>query len=111
MSPLRQALADYLAVRRALGYKLAYAEKLLGQFVSYLEDAGAFTITTADAVAWATLPGGSPWRHAQRLSMARGFAAHLHAADPAAEIPPALLIRPRRRGPLPTCIPKTRSAR
>jgi integrase/recombinase XerD len=34
MSPLRQALADYLAVRRALGYKLAYAEKLLGQFVS-----------------------------------------------------------------------------
>jgi integrase len=95
MSPLRQALADYLAVRRALGYKLAYAEKLLGQFVSYLEDAGAFTITTADAVAWATLPGGSPWWHAQRLSMARGFATHLHAADPAAEIPPALLIPAR----------------
>ena len=46
MSPLRQALADYLAVRRALGYKLAYAEKLLGQFVSYLEDAGAATVTT-----------------------------------------------------------------
>jgi hypothetical protein len=31
MSPLRQALADYLAVRRALGYKLAYAEKLLAR--------------------------------------------------------------------------------
>jgi len=61
MSPLRQALADYLAVRRALGYKLAYAEKLLGQFVSYLEDAGAARVTTAGAVAWAVLPGGSPW--------------------------------------------------
>ena len=88
MSPLRQALADYLAVRRALGYKLAYAGKLLGQFVSYLEDAGSTTITTADAVAWATLPGGSPWWHAQRLSMVRGFATYLHTTDPAAEIPP-----------------------
>jgi integrase len=95
MSPLRQALADYLAVRRALGYKLAYAEKLLGQFVSYLENAGAGTITTAEAVAWAVLPGGSPWWHAQRLSMARGFAAHLHATDPAAEIPPPHLIPAR----------------
>ena len=95
MSPLRQALADYLAVRRALGYKLAYAEKLLGQFVSHLENAGAGTVTTAEAVAWAVLPGGSPWWHAQRLSMVRGFAAHLHAADPAAEIPPPHLIPAR----------------
>jgi integrase/recombinase XerD len=61
MSPLRQALADYLAVRRALGYKLAHAEKLLGQFVTYLENAGATTVTTANAVAWAVLPGGSPY--------------------------------------------------
>jgi integrase len=95
MSPLRQALADYLAVRRALGYKLAYAEKLLGQFVSHLENGGAGTVTTAEAVTWAVLPGGSPWWHAQRLSMARGFAAHLHATDPAAEIPPPLLIPAR----------------
>ena len=29
MSPLRQALAGYLAVRRSLGYKLARPEKLL----------------------------------------------------------------------------------
>ncbi len=32
MSPLRQALAGYLAVRRSLGYGLARPEKLLGQF-------------------------------------------------------------------------------
>jgi integrase len=95
MSPLRRALADYLAVRRALGYKLAYAEKLLGQFVSYLENTGAATVTTADAVAWAVLPGRSPYWHKQRLTVARGFAAHLHAADPAAEIPPAGLIPAR----------------
>jgi hypothetical protein len=29
MSALRQALADYLAVRRSLGYKLDHPEKLL----------------------------------------------------------------------------------
>ena len=101
MSPLRQALADYLAVRRALGYKLAYAEKLLGQFVTYLESTGAAAITTADAVAWAVLPDGSPYWHSQRLSVVRGFAVHLHAVDPASEIPPAGLIpaRPPRAVP------------
>jgi hypothetical protein len=29
MSPLRQSLADYLAMRRALGYQLDRQEKLL----------------------------------------------------------------------------------
>ena len=42
MSPLRQALADYLALRRrSLGYKLERAEKLLCQFIDYLEERGA----------------------------------------------------------------------
>jgi hypothetical protein len=35
--PLRDQLADYLALRRALGYRLARPEKLLGQFLDYLE--------------------------------------------------------------------------
>ena len=95
MSPLRQALADYLAVRRSLGYKLAYPEHLLGQFIAYLEDASAGTVTTAHALGWATLPGGDAWWHAQRLSMARGFAQYLHTIDPAAEVPPAGLIPAR----------------
>ena len=40
MTPLRQALADYLRIRRALGYKLERAGKLLPQFVDYLEQIG-----------------------------------------------------------------------
>ena len=40
MSALRQALTEYLAMRRALGYKLDRAERLLGQFVSFVEDRG-----------------------------------------------------------------------
>ena len=59
MNALRQALVDYLAMRRALGYKLARTEKLLAQFLSYLEDRGECQLTTRAAVAWATLPAGA----------------------------------------------------
>jgi len=101
MSPLRQALAGYLEVRRALGYKLARPEKLLGQFISYLEAAGATTITTEHALGWATLPAGDASWHASRMSAVRGFASYLRTIDPSAEVPPADLIpwRPRRATP------------
>lgn len=90
MSDLRHALESYLFIRRTLGFKLARAELLLTDFVGYLERNGSDTITTADALAWATLPpnGASAW-WAQRLSVVRGFARHLHAVDPAHEVPPA----------------------
>ena len=55
---LRDALEDYLALRRALGFRLAAPARLLGQFVGYLEARGASTITTADALEWAVLPAG-----------------------------------------------------
>ena len=44
-TPLRQELADYLALRRALGYRLARPEKLLNQFLDYLAHHGASRIT------------------------------------------------------------------
>jgi hypothetical protein len=37
---LREELADYLALHRALGYRLARPEKLLGQFLDHLDRAG-----------------------------------------------------------------------
>jgi integrase len=93
---LRQAIADYLAVRRSLGFRLARPEKLLSQFAGYLEQAGATTVTAEHALAWAVLPGGHPSWHAYRLTVARGFATWLRTTDPAAEIPPAGLIPARR---------------
>ena len=93
VTPLRQALADYLSVRRALGFRLDRAEKLLSQFISYLEDRDAATVTTEHALAWATSPGGDPWWHVLRLSAVRPFATWLRTLDPAAEIPPPGLIR------------------
>ena len=54
---LRDALEDYLMLRHALGFRLASATRLLGQFVSYLEARGTSTVTTSDALASPLLPG------------------------------------------------------
>src|SRR5260370_12427720 len=92
--PLRETLEDYLALRRALGFRLATAGRLPGQFVSWLEARGASTITTEGALAWAVLPAGaSPAWQAIRLAAVRGFAAYLHRTDPPVQGPPAGLIR------------------
>jgi integrase len=99
---LREELADYLALRRALGYRMARPEKLLGQFLGYLEQISAEVVTVEAALDWARLPagGGSNW-WAYRLSAVRGFATYLHALDPAHEIPSPELLpqRPRRASP------------
>jgi integrase len=92
---LRQAAADYLKVRRSLGYKLARPEKLLGQFIGYLEQAGAVAVTTEHTLAWSVLPGGDASWHAYRLSVIRGFAAWLATIDPDAQVPSAGLIPAR----------------
>jgi integrase len=104
---LREALADYLALRRALGYRLARPEKLLNQFLDYLhhtcadEDAEVVTVTVA--LDWARLPAGSDGSNwwAYRLSVVRGFATYLHSLDPVHEVPAAELLpqRPRRAVP------------
>jgi integrase/recombinase XerD len=77
---LRQALADYLALRRALGFHLVSAGRLLEQFLDYLDNAGAATVTTEHALAWAMQPAQAS-RHwwAIRLRAVRGFASYLHA--------------------------------
>src|ERR1035438_8580383 len=86
---LRDSLEEYLALRRALGFRLKAAGRLLDQFVSWLEDRGTSTITTADALEWATRPAGASqaWQSI-RLSMVGGFAAYLHGTDPSVQVPP-----------------------
>ena len=93
MTALRQSLEDYLAVRRSAGDKLESVARMLSSFVAFAERAGAGTLTTDLALSWATQPQqASPIWLAHRLSAVRGFAAYLHALDPAAEIPPADLL-------------------
>jgi len=98
VSALRAVAEDYLRVRRALGYKLEVQGWLLGEFITYLEQTAAATITIDAAVAWATSPAAADRSYwAQRLSVVRQFARHLQTIDPACEIPPASLLpfRPR----------------
>ena len=47
MSFLDHAAEDYLRVRRALGFKLEMAGRLLPQFIDYLQSVGEPTITTS----------------------------------------------------------------
>ena len=98
MSSLRTAADDYLAMRRALGFKLGMQGHLLLQFIDYLEGCGLETVTTDAAVAWATSPtdASSVW-HAMRFGVARRFAVHLHLLDPRCELPPPDTLPERQR--------------
>lgn len=93
MSALSADLAEYLALRRSLGYKLERAGEVLSDFVAALDEAGAEHITVALALEWAMRAPNpdSTWR-AQRLGMARCFARYLHAIDARHEVPPPGLV-------------------
>ena len=56
MNALREALRDYLELRRGLGYKLEDAGLQLPRFFDFLETRGASHITTALPVEWAQQP-------------------------------------------------------
>ena len=94
MSALRDALAAYISLRRALGTRLKEPAETLGQFVDFIEKEGATFITTERAIRWATQHDWvqhNTW--ARRLSMVRGFASWLSTSDPRTEIPPKGAIR------------------
>jgi len=98
MSQLSGHAADYLELRRALGFKLEKEGRLLPDFAVFAEAAGAGTVTIDLAVRWAAKPEGtSPVWAAQRLSMVRGFARCLQTVDPATQVPPADLLPARTR--------------
>ena len=89
MSFFHDHIAAYLNARRALGFKLAYPGRVLPQFASYLQAAGARTLTAELAVAWAGLPEGiAPICYSHRLGAVRGFARYLKTIEPATEVPP-----------------------
>jgi len=93
MSRLRELVADYLRLRRSLGYKLVEHERFLNQFLDYLEQKQVTTITAENALAWAKLPAGAnPRWHGARLSAVRGFAAWAQAFDPDIQVPPTGLL-------------------
>lgn len=102
MTTLREALARYLEVRRALGTKLREPGVALAGFLDVLEREGATFITTELALRWACKPQGvQPATLARRLTAVRGFAAWVSALDPRTEVPPRGILPARRRRPKP----------
>lgn len=78
MSPLRQYLCDYLTVRRTLGFKLYRAEKLLEQFVTYIEARGGAT----SAHTHVPRMGHSAGKHSSELAGETAFAGARFCSSP-----------------------------
>ena len=102
MKTLREAVGDYLAIRRCLGFKLKKHQRFLEEFALFLEQEGTSQITSRLALLWATQPQhiqASEW--AARLSVVRGFARYWSATDATTEVPPVGLLpyRPGRAKP------------
>jgi integrase/recombinase XerD len=79
-------LDDYLALRRAAGFKLKGAECRLRRFVRFAEKRGDTHIKVDTAVAWAGT-GRSPHDRHVRLQEIAIFARHLRAEDARHEVP------------------------
>lgn len=102
MTGLAKALDDYLAIRRALGFKLHQTARELPKFVRFVEREGATSLTTALALRWAQEDSkASSVTHSDRLGMVRRFAAWRSAEDPRTEVPPARLLPRRYQRPTP----------
>src|SRR5882672_5407564 len=98
MSAMRDALTQYVSLRRALGTQLKEPATTLGHFVEYVERDGAEFITSELALRWAMEPKlvqRATW--ARRLGMVRRFASWLSTIDPRTEVPPRRLLGGRRR--------------
>lgn len=102
MNTLRQAVEEYLSMRRDLGFRLREAGKGLLDFTAFMEQHRASYITSALALAWAQQPSNvQPAHWARRLSFVREFARYRSATDPRTQIPPQGLLpfRPKRARP------------
>jgi integrase len=93
MNTLREALQDYLALRRGLGFKMRDAALLLPRFVAFMEERQALHITTRLALEWVQQSKTVQLaERARRLVFIRGFARYRSAVDPLTEVPlPELL--------------------
>jgi integrase/recombinase XerD len=93
MRQIRQAVEQYLRVRRALGYKLLVEGRMLAQFATFLDERGQDHVTTDAAQQWATAPAGAATQWwAARLTVVRGFARFQAGFDKRTEIPPTGLL-------------------
>lgn len=98
MSPLRRALKRYLRMGRGFGFRYNKEERLLDDFIDFMEAAQATVVTRKLAMAWITQSSRTSWP--RRLSAVRGFVRHLASIEPATETMPAgIFPSPKRPNP------------
>ncbi len=96
MTPLREAVEQYLALRRRLGSTLRDVASALRAFAAFAEQEGASRVTIDLALRWATQSRGAELATmGTRLRMVRGFARWRRATDPHTEVPPPDLLPAR----------------
>jgi len=94
MKPMHQAVDDYLALRRSLGFKLREYGICLHEFVSFLKKNRSVHVTNKLAMEYATQrQHEKPVSWTLRLGIIRGFASYRIGTDPQTEIPAIGLLR------------------
>jgi integrase/recombinase XerD len=102
MTNWTKTVREYLSLRRALGFKLEWAGTELADFARMMQREAADYITVPVALKWAHhTRSARRSRAARRLSLVRGFARYMRAADSRTEVPPDSLLpyRPKRARP------------
>ena len=97
---LKTRLEAYLQLRRALGFAMRVQERLLRDFVGFVEQRrvqGPVTAQLALDWVWSTTRGLSSSAQATRLSVVRGFLTHLRAFVPSTEVPAFGLLAKKTR--------------
>jgi integrase/recombinase XerD len=93
MKSLAKGVNDYLAIRRALGFKLQGYERDLNSFVQFLKEKRSSRITTALVLEWVKISKSKlPSEWTRRLCHIRGFAQYWRAIDSRTDVPAWALL-------------------
>lgn len=84
---LIDAVESYLAVRRAAGFKLREAEKLLCSFAHFASQRSEEHVRASTAIEWASM-SSTPQQSRNRMMHLIRFARYIRAEDARHEIPP-----------------------
>lgn len=88
---MTKLLDEYVALRRATGFKFHTEDVQLRSFIAFADKNGDRRVRAATAVKWASQTKMPRQRHKRLRTVAR-FAEHLRAEDPRHELPPARLF-------------------
>lgn len=99
---LDHLVADYLEVRRSLGFKLRSEQTILVRYLAFLKAGGETRLTIENALAFAQSdPGLTSRGMALRMSAIRCLARWAAARDPLIPVPPTRLLPGRSTRPAP----------